>query len=54
MMVIQYNNGFAFPLDLDGINLKYTNITYKMAEYQIFLDLFAALRSHETKLLKKF
>ena len=50
MTVFQYNNGFSalFPLDLDEINLKYSNTTYKMAGYQIFLDLFVTWRSHET------
>jgi len=36
------------PLDLDEINLKYCNTTLKMAGYQIFLDLFVTLRSHDT------
>ena len=40
MMVIQYSNEFSalLPLDLDEINLKYSNTTYKMAGYQIFLE----------------
>ena len=49
MTIIQYNNEFS-PLDLDEINLICT--THKMAVisgYQIFLDLFVTLRSHETR-----